>query len=77
MFRQTKGIVMMSKEWSTKIVNFMTLKAGILVVGHTVNMQYVYTRAWNRKIKYKAIMTKEGSAKIVNFITIGAWGVLC
>ena len=31
--RQTEGIVMMSKEGSTKIVNFMTPRAGILVLG--------------------------------------------
>ena len=40
--RKTEGIVMMSEEESTKIVNFMTPRAGILVLGrgHIVNMQY-------------------------------------
>ena len=32
-FRQTKCIVMMTKEGSTKIVNFMTPGAGVLVLG--------------------------------------------
>ena len=32
--RQTEGIIMMSKEWSTKYLNFMTPRAGILVLGH-------------------------------------------
>ena len=38
---------MMSKEGSTKIVNFMTPRAGVLVLGHghtshLVNMHYMY-----------------------------------
>ena len=39
--RQTEGIVMMSKEESNKIVNFMTPGEGVLVLGpvHIVNMQ--------------------------------------
>ena len=44
--------------------------------GHIVNTQYVYTRAWSRQIKYKAIITKEGSAKIVNFRAIGTGGLI-
>ena len=31
--RQTKYIVMMTKEGSTKIVNFMTPEAGVFVLG--------------------------------------------
>ena len=72
----------MTKEESTKIVNLITLRAGVLVLGrsHIVNVQYffsilVYIRAWSRQIKYKPIMPKEGSAKIV-FITIGAGGFM-
>ena len=46
-FRQTKYIVMMTKEGSTKIVNFMTPGAGVLVLGHghishIVKMHYSY-----------------------------------
>ena len=33
LIRQTKHLVMMTEEASTKIVNFMTLGSGILVVG--------------------------------------------
>ena len=33
-FRQTKYIEMMTKEGSTKIVNFMTPGAGVLALGH-------------------------------------------
>ena len=32
-FRQTKCILMMTKEGSTKIVNFMTTGTGVLVLG--------------------------------------------
>ena len=32
--RQTEGIVIMTKEGSNKIVNFMTPGAGVLVLGH-------------------------------------------
>ena len=41
--RQTDGIVMKSKEGSTKIINFKTPRSGILVLGHShiVNMQYL------------------------------------
>ena len=72
----------MSKEASTKIVNLITPGVGVLVLGvvtsGTCNISslLVYTRAWIRQIKYKAIMTKEGSAKIVNFIAIGAGGLV-
>ena len=43
--RQQEGIVMMSKEESTNFVNFMTPRAGILVLGrgHIVNMQYFFS----------------------------------
>ena len=45
--RQTKYIVMMTKEGSTKIVNFMTPGAGVLVLGrghinHIVKMHYFF-----------------------------------
>ena len=43
--RQTECIAMMSKEGSTKIVNFMAPRAGILVLGrgHMENMQYFFS----------------------------------
>ena len=46
-FRQTKCIVMMTKEGSTEIVNFMTLRAGVLMQGrghisHIVKMYYSF-----------------------------------
>ena len=42
--RQIEGIVIMSKGWSDKIVNFIT-RAGNLVLGlgHIVKMQYFFT----------------------------------
>ena len=45
--RHTEGIVMISKEESTKIVNFMTFRAGILVlesgqIRHIVKMHYFF-----------------------------------
>ena len=41
---QSEGKVIMSREGSIKIVNFMTSKAGFLVLlrGHIVNMQYFF-----------------------------------
>ena len=45
--RQTEGIVMMSKEGSTKIVKLITPRAGVLVLGpdhisHIVKMHYLF-----------------------------------
>ena len=47
LIRQTKYDVMMTKEGSTKIVNFMTPGAGVLVLGralisHIVKMHYFF-----------------------------------
>ena len=47
LIRQTKYLVMMNKEGSTKIVNFMTPGAGVLVLGrghisHIVKMRYFF-----------------------------------
>ena len=66
--RQTMYTVMMTKEGSTKIVNFMPPGAGVLVLGHghishIVKMHYffknlLYSRAWIRQ-KMFIVMTKE------------------
>ena len=77
---------MMTKEGSTKFVNFMTPGAGVLVlecghISHIVKMHYffknllLYSQAQNRKTKYIVMMTHEGSTKIGNFMARGA-GVL-
>ena len=77
---------MMTKEGSTKIVYFMTPRAGVHVLGrghisHLVKMHYFFknllfnSQALIRQTKYVVMMTKEGSTKIVNFMTPGA-GVL-
>ena len=47
LIRQTKYAVMMTKEGSTKIVNFMTPGVGVLVLGqghisHIVKMPYFF-----------------------------------
>ena len=74
---------MMTKEESTKIVNFMTPGAGVLVLGHGhtshivkmhsfFDIPLLYSGAWFRQNKCIVLMTKEGSTKIVNFITPGA-----
>ena len=47
LIRQTKYVVMMTKEGSTKIVNFMTPGTGVLVLGrghisHIVKMHYFF-----------------------------------
>ena len=53
--RQTKYIVMMTKEGSTKIVNFMTPGAGILMLGrdhisYILNMYFIYFTIYSRLI---------------------------
>ena len=47
LIRQTKYVVMMTNEGSTKIVNFMTPGAGVLLLGrghvsHLVKMHYFF-----------------------------------
>ena len=77
---------MITKEGSTKIINFMTPGAGVLVLGrghisHIVKMYYFFknlllnSQAHIRQTNYVVMMTKEGSTKIVNFMTPGV-GVL-
>ena len=46
--RQTENKVMMTKEASTKIVNFMTPVARVLVLGrgHIVNMHYFFSSSY-------------------------------
>ena len=77
---------MMTREGSTKIVNFMTPREGVLVLGcghisHKVKVHYffksplLYSHAYIRQTKYIVMMTKEGSTKIVNFMKSDA-GVL-
>ena len=76
----------MTKEGSTKTVNFMTPGSRVLVLGrghicisHIVKMCYVfknlllYSRAWMRQCEYILMMTKERSTKIVDFMTSRAW----
>ena len=74
---------MMTKEGSTKIINFMTPGAGVLVLGcghisHIVKMHYffknllLYSCASSRQTEYIVMMSKEASTKIVNFMTPGA-----
>ena len=71
---------MMGMEGFTKIVNFIILKAGVLVLGcghisQTVKMHYfsktflLFSQAKIRQTKYSEIMIKEWSTKIVNFMT--------
>ena len=74
-FRKTECIVIMTKEVSTKIVNFMTTGAVVLVLGrshisYTVKMHYsfkslLYSQAYLRQTMYIVMMTKEGFTKIV------------
>ena len=84
--RQTKYVVIMNKEESTEIVNFMIPESGVLVIGrghisHIVKMHYffknflLYSKAWIRKTQYIVMITKEAYTKFVNFMTPRA-GVL-
>ena len=55
---------MMTKEKSSKVVNFMTPRAGVLLLGcgHTVKKEYsfssscLYWVSWIRQIKYMVMM---------------------
>ena len=73
----------MTKEGSTRIINFMTPAAGVLVLGrghisHIVKLHYsfkhflLYSQALIRQSKYVVMMTKEGSTEIINIMTPGA-----
>ena len=71
---------MMTKEGSTKVVNFLIPCARVLVLRCGLINAFssplpVYTGVWIRQMKYRVMMTKEGSPKIVNYMTPGA-GVL-
>ena len=70
---------MMTKEGSTKSLNFMTPGAGVLVLGHghtcIVKMQYFFSSYCLHWHDYVVMMTKGGSTKSLNFMTPGA-GVL-
>ena len=78
-FRQTKCLVMMTTEKSTRIVNFVSPRAGVLcqavAICHTVKMDYsfkiffLYSQAQIRQTNHIVIMTREGSTKIVIFMT--------
>ena len=85
-FRQTKCIVMMTKEGgSTKTINFMTPEEGVLVlrsghISHIANMHNFfknrqYFQTWIRQTNHIIMMTKKGSTKIVTFMIPGS-GVL-
>ena len=62
-FRKTKYVVMMNKEGSTKIENFMTPRAGVIVQGrpqisHVVKMHYFFKIFFSapRHSSYKLII---------------------
>ena len=70
----------MFKERSTKNVNFITPRAGFLVlscghISHIVKIHYffknllLYIHAEIRQTKFKVMTTREGSSKIVNLMT--------
>ena len=78
LIRQTKYVVMMTKEGSTKIVNFMTPGVGVLVLGcghisHIVKMHYFFknllfsSQVWVRQTMYKVMMIKVGSNENCKF----------
>ena len=68
---------MMTKKRSTKIVNFMTPRTGILVLGgghisYIVKMHYFFKNLFLSEIKHTkniVMLTKERYTKVVNFMT--------
>ena len=69
---------MMTKEGSTKIINFMTPGVGLLVLGrgHIIYTVKLYKPGIDQTNKCLVMMTKEGPTKIVNIMTQGK-GFLC
>ena len=72
---------MMTKEVSSKIMNFMTPGTGVFMLGHghishIVKLHYffnnllLYSQAYIKQTKCIVMMTKEGYNKIVNFIQV-------
>ena len=56
LIRQTKYVVMMTKEGSTKIVNFVTPGVGVFMLGrghisHIVKMHYIFKNPRHRSDK--------------------------
>ena len=81
-YKLSDCIVMMTKEGSTIIVNFITPGAEVLVQGQghikciiSLKNLLPYSKVQNRQTKYLVMMTKEGFTKIMNSMTPGA-GVL-
>ena len=73
---------MMTKKGSTQIVNFVTLRSGVLLLGHghisnIVKMHYFFSSScphWDMdqtNLVYCNDMTKEGPTKIFNIMTPG------
>ena len=68
---------MMTKEGSTKIINFMIPGVGVVVLGgahilgHLVKMYYLFKNFLSR-INQTNLVTKEWSTKTLNFMTPGA-----
>ena len=60
-FRQTQCVVMITKEGSTEVVNFMTPGAGFFARGWSYQSYYFF--------KILGIDQTEESTKIVNFMT--------
>ena len=77
----------MTEEESAKIVNFMILRVGVLMLryGHMnyimkINYFYenflLYSQASIRQTEGIVMMSKEGSIKIVNFMTLARARIL-
>ena len=77
--RQTKCVVIITKEGSSNIINFMTPRSGVFVLGcgHTshivkciISLKFLFSTPiyFIRQTKYRVIMTKERSTKIVNIM---------
>ena len=70
---------MLTREGSTKIINLMTPRAGVPVlghvhIGHIVKMHYfsedlLYSWPLYRQTEYKVLISMEASTKILNFMT--------
>ena len=81
-FRQTKCALIMIMEGSNNVLNSMTPRAGVLVLGrgrisHIVKMHHFYKYIYfsihrHGQSMFRVMMTNEGSTKNIKFMTPGA-----
>ena len=73
---QTGNIVVMRREGSAGVVNFVTPGRGSCAIWLFLWNLFLFSRAWRGQGECTGMMIREGSAGVVDFVTPGA-GVFC